>query len=334
MSSKKITIKDIAERARVSYQTVSRVLNNRPDVSDETRARVWEIIEELEYRPSAAARSLRTNMTYTLGMLQNDITNPFYGRVVQGVEEIAIQNGYSVILCNTNNDPERELHYLKMLQSKQVDGIIVGPMASNAEFIIQLSRTLPVVLFDRDIPDSGISAVIVDNESSAYQATRRLIEKGHRHIGLVGWAARDVRPIGERVAGYRRALAEAGQGSDECLVQVSALEPEVASHTVEDFIKDNPQLTAIFALNNQLGFVALMILQKLNLKVPADIALIVFDDLPYFSLHSPAVTVVKQPEVEIGRCAAERLLQLIANDANYEPEVVMLDTELIFRESV
>lgn len=335
MPSQKITIKDIAKKAHVSYQTVSRVINNRPDVSEETRTRIWEIIDELGYRPSAAARSLRTNMTYTLGMLQNDITNSFYSNIVKGVEEVAIQHGYSLILCNINDDAERELHYLRILQSKQVDGIILGPIMPNSDFIVKLSEQIPIVLVDREIPDSDITAVIVDNQKASCGAVDYLIDHGHRHIGLITRSFDDFPTMRSRQAGYESALQNAGIPLDPAhIIQIPKVPTETIAELVEQFIKDNPTLTAIFASNNQLGLGVLMALHKLNMKIPQDMALVIFDDLPLFSLHTPPITVVKQPETDIGKHAIAHLLRQISQRTDYVPETIVLNTEFIIRESV
>lgn len=335
MTTRKITIKDIARKAEVSYQTVSRVLNDRPDVSEQTRARVWKIIDELEYRPSAAARSLRTNTTFTLGVLQNDITNSFYSNIVQGVEQVAIENGYSLILCNTNDDPERELHYIKMMQSKEVDGIIVSPTQPNSQFISQIAKKMPVVLVDRNIADADITAVVVDNEAGAHRATRYLIEQGHQHIGLITWEQKSPQVIGERVSGYRKALNEAGLIPDDMpSIYAPTQPPEDLVPLIEDLLINNPRVTALFALNNQLGLSVLMTIRKMKLRIPQDIAVVVFDDLPLFSLYSPAITVVQQPEAEIGKHAMQHLLGQISRNGDYVPETVTLKTELIIRDSV
>jgi LacI family transcriptional regulator len=334
MTAKTVTINDIAKQAGVSYQTVSRVLNNRPDVSEETRQRIWLIIDSVGYRPNAAAQSLRTNKSFTLGLLLNDITNSFYSNIVQGIEEEAIAHGYSLILCNTNEDPERELHYLRILQSKQVDGIILGPTKWNCDFIVEMSSQIPIILIDRHIPDSNIGAVIVDNETGAYEATQYLLSKGHREIGLATWQ-QDILPMQQRYAGYERAFTEAGLPiNPENIIHIPKMTSEATAETIEKFLPDHPNVTAIFALNNQLGLGVLSSIHKMKLNTPEDIALVIFDDLSIFSLYTPAISVVRQPEAEIGKQAMRNLLHQINQPETYSPAIVVLATELIIRDSV
>ena len=334
MKGQRITIEDISHRAGVSPSTVSRVLTGSAAVSKKKREAVEEAIQLLNYSPSLVARSLRTNTTLSLGLLLNDITNPFYSNLARGVEEEAIQHGYSVILCNINEDPERELHYLKVLQSKQVDGIIVGPTGGNSEIIIELSHHIPVVLIDRQIPGSGIGAVLVDGEQSACEATRFLIEKGHREIGLVMWQ-QDIPTMAQRYAGYKRAMNDAGIEVDPShLVKVPRLSTETTAEVVQQFLEHRKPPTAMFALNNQLGLGTLSAVRNTGLTIPDDIALIIFDDLFIFSLYTPSISVIRQPAFEIGQEAIIRLIQQMKDPENYSPQVIMLPAELIIRESV
>ncbi len=332
--SRKVTIQDISRASGTSPSTVSRVLTGNATVSKEKREAIEQVINQLNYRPSHIARSLKTSTTFSVGLLLNDINNPFYSAVARGAEEEANQQGYSLILCNTNEDTARELKYLKVLQDKGVDGIILGPAGGNSDFILEVSQQIPVVLIDRNIPDSDISAVIVDNEEGAYQATRYLLEKGHRSIGLATWQ-QDILSMGQRFDGYRRALNEAGlQVEAANLISVPRLTSETTAEYTRTLLKRPSPPTAIFALNNQLGLGVLSAIHALKLRIPDDIAVVIFDDLSIFSFYTPPISVISQPAFEIGQQAMRRLLRQINQPDAYIPGTVVLPTALIIRDSV
>lgn len=329
----KTTIQDISVKAGVSPSTVSRVLTGSAPVSEAKREIIEATIRQLNYKPNFLARSLRTKKTFSLGLLLNDITNPFYSHIARGIEDDAIHQGYSLILCNTNEDPQRELHYLKVLQDKQVDGIILGPTTGNSAFIRELAGQIPIVLVDRPLAGAAISTVIVDNESSAHQATQYLLDKGHHRIALVSWQ-QDIFTQRQRRAGYQRALVEAGLPLNPAdVILVPRLNSEMAADLTGQFLRCKPAPTAIFALNNQLGLGVLSAIHALKLKIPDDISLIIFDDLPIFSLHTPPISVIAQPAFEIGQQAIQLLLHQIKDPDNYTPETVVLPTQLMIRES-
>jgi DNA-binding LacI/PurR family transcriptional regulator len=331
---KKFTIQDVAREAGTSVSTVSRVLTGSTPVSDEKRHLVEEAIERLGYRPSLVARSLKTQTTYSIGLLINDITNPFYSVVAWGVEEEAIQQGYSLILCNTNEDPKRELHYLQVLRDKQVDGIIFGPTGQNAKFVSKLASQMPLVQIDRYLPDVRAAAVLVDNESGAYRAVRHLIDKGHRRIGILGFDI-GVTTTYEREAGYERALREAGISPDHsCRAMPSDYSRTTVYELTMKLLDQASPVTALFATNNQLGLTAMRAIRKTGLRIPDDIALIVFDDMEVFTLTTPPISAVAQPAALIGERAMKLLVQQIADPSDHLPEVTILPTELMLRGSV
>lgn len=333
MARKKVTIQDISAVSGVSPSTVSRVLTGKAPVSHEKREAVQLAIDRLNYRPNYLARSLKTDTTYSVGLLLNDITNPFYSAIVRGVEEEANSLGYSVILCNTNEDPERELHYLQILQDKHVDGIIVGPTDHNAQFICELAQQIPLVLVDRQVLDKEVSAVVVNNEESCHQATQLLIERGHRRIGLLRQS--EIATMEERYQGYAQALTQAGIPLDPTLIiQVEGISWKRACDLAEDLLVRPDRPSAIFALNNQLGLGALCAIQRAGLTIPDDIALVTFDDMTAFSLVTPPITVIKQPAFTMGQQAMSLLLKQMQDSSGTKPQTVTLSTELVERASV
>ncbi|MFC1959537.1 LacI family DNA-binding transcriptional regulator [Chloroflexota bacterium] len=333
MARKKVTIQDISLESGVSPSTVSRVLTGKAPVSQEKREAVQLAIKQLNYRPNHLARSLKTNTTFSVGLLLNDIANPFYSAIVRGVEEEANRQGYSVILCNTNEDPERELHYLQILQDKQVDGIIVGPTDHNAAYICELAQQIPLIFVDRQVDDKKVSAVVVDNEASCYRATQLLIEHGYQRIALL--RQNEIATMEERYHGYERALLTAGIPLDPSLViRVECLSWERACELTEQLFASFDRPPAIFALNNQLGLGALSAIQRVGLTIPDDIALIIFDDMAAFSLLTPPITVIKQPAFAMGEQAMRLLLKQMQTTKGINPEVITLPTELVERASV
>jgi LacI family transcriptional regulator len=332
---KKVTIHDISHRAGTSPSTVSRVLTGSAVVSADKRRAVEEAIRHLNYRPSHIARSLKSRSTQSLGLLLNDITNPFYSAVARGAEDEANRHNFSLILCNTNEEAARELQYLELLEDKQVDGIILGPTGKNLESLRALAQRHPLVQIDRHLETVESAVVKVDNEGGAYAATRLLIEKGHQRIAAFRWDKR-ISTMTERYRGYARALAEAGLPLDPALVvDVPVLNRAETMSLVQGVLTRPDAPTAVFALNNQIGAAALGAIHRLRLRIPADVALIVFDDLDYFTLIQPTIAAVSQPAFEIGAQAVRLLLrQVQSGTPPAPPEQLILPTELVVRESV
>jgi LacI family transcriptional regulator len=330
----KVTIRDISKEAGTSPSTVSRVLTGSAKVSPKKRQAVETAIQRLNYRPSQIARSLKTRVTYSVGLLLNDITNPFYSTIARGAEEVANQRGYSLILCNTNEDPERERQYLQVLHDKRVDGVILGPTGDNQQLIRDFAQSTPVVQVDRRLTDAPIPAVLTNNDEGAYRATRLLIDRGHRRIAVVKWRL-TIMTMAQRCAGYERALRQAHIPLDSSLVvAVPGLTSDHVFQSVMALLQcDNPP-TAIFALNNQIGLGVISAVQKRSLKVPDEIALIIFDDLPLFGLLTPSISAVAQPSFLMGERAMQLLIRQMENPSVRLDEVDVLPTELILRESV
>ena len=350
----RVNIKDVAERAGVSTATVSHVLNQTRFVRDETRQKVLEAVEALHYHPSAIARGLATSFTQTIGLIISDIANPFFTAVVRGVEDQLNQHGYRTILCNTDEDPSREDEYLRLLFAHQVDGLIIAPTGAYSEHLVHMAEDdVPIVLLDRTVPGINALLVSVDNEGGAYQATRYLIELGHRRIGILN-GLETISTQRMRLDGYKRALAEAGIGFDSNLViwagascekdvdnPVSSL-PE-ASYLVNiqmtpgvfcslRQLLDSPEPpTALFVTNNQMTLGTLAVLREKKLRCPEDISLVGFDDHEWAPLFSPPLTVVRQPTYQLGWNVAHLLMQLI-NHEEFEPPAP-LAVELVIRES-
>ena len=331
-------ITEVAEHAGVSAMTVSRVLNNSGYVSAATRQRVELAIAELGYVPNALARQLRSKRTKMLALVVSDISNPFFTTIARGVEDAASARGFAVMFCNTDESDEEESRYLRLLVERQVDGVLLVP-AENAAASLRLLQThkIPVVVLDRRA-SRRVDNVRCDSEAGAYALTNHLIELGHRRIAVLT-GRRGISTSVDRVAGVRRALAEAGLALDESLVRYGgfnfgSLNLADGRHMADEVLaaSDDPP-TAIFAANNFIAFGAVRALRELGLKVPEDISVVAFDDLPVEWVSDPFLTVAAQPAYEIGRRAADMMIDRLVGERTTTGESVVLPFEVIVRRS-
>lgn len=324
------TIRDVARLAGVAPITVSRVLNNAGPVNLETRARVEAAIAELNYVPNVLARSFRSKRTETLALVLTDITNPFWTRVARGVEDSARQAGYSVFLCNTDENETIQLETVNLLLQKQVDGILLVPRRNGAELVERIRRQqVPVVVLDRRIPEIDVDVVRGDSEGGAYQLTRLLLQLGHRRIALLSGPA-DVSTAADRAAGFRRALLEAGCLSEGQMVYGEYSYASGYAQT-KNLLVQSSRPTALFAGNNLIATGAYHAIQQSGRQVPQDLALVSFDDFPPELQIEPFFTSAVQPAYELG-CQATRLLLERLTQAG-TPREIVLPVEIVTRRS-
>jgi DNA-binding LacI/PurR family transcriptional regulator len=331
---RRATIQDVAEQAGVSRQTVSRAINNKGEIGAATRARVLAIARELGYRPSSIARGLKTRRTLTLGLVVPDIANPFFAEVVRGASERAYAADYSVLLCNTDEDPDREWAILRMLESHRVDGLVLVSSRLSDEMLAEAVRQWrPLVIVNRlpPAPRAGVGYVVVNDAEAARGATAFLVARGHRQIGLLGGAPTSRSGL-ERRRGYAEALAAAGLGAAERWMAPCAPNVEGGREAALSLLRREPGLTALLAYNDLVAVGALQACRALGLNVPRDCAIVGWDDIVFADYVSPPLTTVRMPTHEIGERAMALLLGLIA-DTDAAPEVVRLDATLIERES-
>ncbi|MDI7277229.1 MAG: LacI family DNA-binding transcriptional regulator [Anaerolineae bacterium] len=326
------TIREVAKKAGVAAITVSRVINQSGYVSDETRRRVEAAIAELDYVPNVLARGLRSSRTHTLGLLVTDITNAFWTTVARGAEDAAVRHGYSVFLCNTDEDVAKQEQYLRALLSHRVEGLIIAPASSDRGTLAALERArLPFVIVDRRMPGAAADLVLGDSIGGARQLVEHLLARGHRRIAHLGGPA-GVSTADDREQGYRQALAEAGIAADPRLVLRGDYKLESGHRLMGQLLELSPLPTAVFAANNVLAVGALVTLREKGLRVPEDVAVVCFDDLPQASLIDPFLTVAAQPAYEFGTAAVELLLARLANPRR-PPQTVVLPVELLVRRS-
>jgi LacI family transcriptional regulator len=312
--------------------TVSRVINGSGYTSPESRARVNRAIAELGYMPNVLARQLRSSRTKTLALVLTDIANPFFTTIARGVEDAARAQGYAVMFCNTDESVEEELEYVRVLIQRRVDGVLLVP-ATDTSGSLELLRKhgLPVVVLDRHLRAGAVDEVRGDSEGGAYLAVRHLLELGHRRIAVLA-GPESVSTSADRVTGYRWALLEAGvdPGAQQIIFgeYTEASGYEMTGRVLG--IADRP--TAIFAGNNFIAFGAIQRLREAGLEIPDDMSIVVFDDLPQGWII-PFLTVISQPAYEIGKQAAELMLERLASEEPIAPRTIVLPSSLIVRRS-
>lgn len=331
---KSATIRDVAAAAGVSPQTVSRVINNRPDVAPQTRRRIWQIIQELGYQPSALARALVSKRTYALGLITADFSDYFFTQVIVGAEAEARRNGYFFILCSTERNPADEPEYLRLLTERQVDGILFARPSTeqDSRHVASLVRQgVPLVTTAYHLPGEQLTVVDVDNVQGGLQATRHLVSRGHRRIGMITGPA-DWKSVKDRSEGYRQALEAADIPFDPRCVVHADWSYEGGYLAMQQLLLQAPDLTALFAQNDCMAIGAMRALREAGRRIPEDVAVVGFDDIPAAAYCYPPLTTMRQPMQEVGRVATRLLLELIQDPATERKEV-LLNAELVHRSS-
>ncbi len=332
----KVNIKTVAEKADVSTATVSRVLRDYPGVKEKTRKKVLKAITYLNYEVNAVARSLRRKKTNTIGVIVGNLLSQFYSIIAKAVEDVAQKNGYNMILCNGDDDPQKELKYLKVLKSNRVDGIILTPTGKNAEYVNRLIDSgTEVVLLDRLIEGVNCDAVLADNANGAYKAVKHLIDQGYRKIAIItGYIDRTTGR--ERLNGYLRAISEAGIPRDDTLIKVGNFKKRSGIELTKEILQMENRPEAIFVSNLDMTLGALITIKEMGLKIPDDIGIVGYDDSDWSTILNPPLTTISQPVYNLGSTASEMLIKKIEvkeSAIGNEPLIITLNTNLIVRNS-
>ena len=324
---RRITIRDVAERAKVGTMTVSRVVNRSGYVNAQTRSRVEAAIAELGYMPNESARNLRSRRSGTIALIVTDITNPFFTTIARGIEDAASEAGSLVLLGNTDESEEEELRYMRMLVQKGVDGVLFVP-ARNGATALEFARThgLRVVVLDRRSDFAGVDVVRCDSEAGAYELGELLLNLGHRKFAILA-GPEGISTSEDRVAGFLRALKTAGQ-NQICSISHGQFSVADGARLMEAALATKP--TAVFATNNFLAIGALNYVREAGIRVPEDVALVGFDDLPAHLITFPFLTVSAQPAYEMGVTATRLLLERVQAPDLAAREIV-LPTNLVIR---
>lgn len=329
-----VTIYDVAREAGVSMATVSRVVNNNPNVKPQTRKKVYEAIERLGYRPNAVARGLASKKTTTVGVVIPDIANANFAEVARGIEDIANMYHYNIILCNADKRKEKEIRVINTLLEKQVDGLLfMGGVVTDEHIQAFNTSNVPIVLCATTDEKGTMPSVDIDHETAAYDAVRKLINEGHTRIAMISGTLQDPANGFARYQGYKRALEESGIAFDESLVRVGNYRYESGIDAVQYFLELEERPTAVFAATDEMAIGAIHGIQDAGLSVPGDISVIGVDNIRLASMVRPLLTTVAQPMYDIG-AVSMRLLTKLMKKENVEQARVTLHHELIVRNSV
>ncbi|TIX90628.1 LacI family DNA-binding transcriptional regulator [Rhizobium sp. P44RR-XXIV] len=345
-SKRSVTVADVAKAANVSKATAARVLGGYGVVSDKVRAQVLAAAAALEYRPNELARSMTTGKSGIIGVVVGDIENAFFSLAVRGISDVARMAGFNVIIANSGEELQAEKSAVDLLIGKRVDGLIVTPArCDRMEHLQDIRRVgVPLVLFDRNIPELGVDAVTGDDFKAAIIATRYLLDMGHRRIAYV--SAMDAESeflsdshsisnsaVRERVEGVLKELADAGVEKAPHYVRLGATDQSRTDDIIRSLLQDAAPPTALIASDSLVGHRVFKILQALELSIPQDISMISFLDADWTTVTTPPITVIDQPVYEMGKKAAERLI-LRLNGADLPVERIAIQTALIKRGSV
>ncbi|MFD2922214.1 LacI family DNA-binding transcriptional regulator [Halobacillus naozhouensis] len=331
---KTVTISDVATHAKVSKSTVSHYLNRRYDsMRENTKQRIEEAIETLGYQPNIVARSLKLKSTRSIGVIVANILHNFTTEVVRAIEDACISSDYHTIICNADDDPLKEKHYIEMLRAKQVDGLIIFPTGNNRDLYQQmLNARYPVVFLDRTVEDISIPSILLDNLQASKLAVEHFVEQGYRRIGIITTSIiNHITPRIERIKGYEKAMSEQGLPIIDNYVRTS--KSTDIQQAMADLLKLDEPPQAILAGNDLVLIEILKYVKQHGLRIPEDLAVIGIDDVSFASFYTPAITTIAQPTFEIGKRGAEALLKKINQkdvedygNFRFEPELKIRDS--------
>jgi LacI family transcriptional regulator len=327
-----VNIKDVALRAGVSVTTVSHVVNSTRFVKADTRLRVEEAVRTLGYVPSGVARSLKQNTTHTFGVLIPNNSNPYFAEILRGVENRCFAAGYNVVLCNSNDDAQRQASYLRVLAEKRIDGLILVAAHQDAALraVLREMKT-PVVLLDREVPGLDCDLVEVDHLAGGLMATRHLLKLGHARVACISGPPA-LSPSSQRRAGWKKALAEAGVERYEGDLARGDFSSRSGYQAMQSLLKRGPRPSAVFVCNDLMAFGAMAAVHEAGLQVPGHISIIGYDDIELAAYSTPALTTVAQPKLQIGTLAADLLIERAQSNRS-EGRRIILEPHLKIRAS-
>ncbi|AMR32262.1 LacI family transcriptional regulator [Mucilaginibacter sp. PAMC 26640] len=333
---KKLSIVDIANHLNVSKTTISFILNGRAQekrIGKELVERVQKFVDEVGYKPNSLAKSLRTGKSNIIGLMVEDISNPFFAAIARLIEDRAYKNGYKIIYCSTDNDTVKTQELINMFRDRHVDGYIIAPPEGIEEDINSLIKDgMPVVFFDRHLPNVSTDYVEIDNLFGTYNATRHLIQQGYKKIAFITFKSLQTQ-MTARVQGYSDALKESGF---EPMIEEIVFNPdeEQIIEPIHTFLTNNKQIDAVIFGTNHVGTCGLKVINALGIKVPSELAVVSFDDYDVFKLFSPPVTALAQPIEAIADNVITVLLnKLNASSKDHKPQSIILKTDLNIRGS-
>lgn len=334
-----VSLSDIARELGVSKTLVSMVLNNKADengISKKTQKKVLKLAKEMNYKPNLMARGLRMGRTDTVGLVVSDIANPFYSKMARHIEDFLAKNNYHLVICSTDEDPDKEQRIVKLMREKQFDGIIISSSAKKSDGFKQLLREdYPFVLIDRKMKNLKANYVGIDNYTATFNAVKQVVDKGQKRIAAFAISPSYVSSVRDRVSGYIDAVEASGLDyGKKYLVDIpfSDVRGSVKSELLK-LMKSKEKIDALFAVNNNVAIACLEVFRELKFKIPDDLSFLSFDDTDAFKLTTPTITAIDQPLEEICGNAVEILLAEIRKPKKSKKQVV-LTPRLIVRESV
>lgn len=328
-------MKEIAKKLGVSVSTISRALQDSPELHPETKRKIVEMAKEMNYQPNLLAQSLRISRTKTLGVIVPEITSHFFGSCVSGIQDTANSRGYNVMICQSNESIEQEKANIKSLVSSQVDGLLISLSreTNHYEHLYELyDREIPFVLFDRVNEDIPVSKITFNDVGGAYQVTKYLLETGCRRIMYVS-GPEDLYISKKRKEGYLRALSEYGLNEEADLIKITDLTYEGNVKAAQEIAAMNPRPEAVFCMIDPLAVDVLTVWKSMGIKIPEDISLAGFTNNPTSAVVEPPLTTVSQPGYEMGKLSVSHLLDQLDGVASDDPISIVLETTLVPRKS-
>ncbi|MDN3668717.1 LacI family DNA-binding transcriptional regulator [Echinicola jeungdonensis] len=335
MKKGQVTIRDIALKLDISISTVSRALRNSPEIKLETRKKVLRTAEEMNYSPNVVAQSLRVNKTKTLGIVVPELASHFFAANISGIQDTAYKRGYNVMICQSNENYEQEKSDIRTLISSRVDGLLISLSRETKQYehLTNLyEKEIPFVLFDRIYEELPVTTVTVNDTQGAYQATKHLIGQGCKRIAFMS-GPEGLYICKKRLDGYEKALREVGIEVDPQLIAHSDLTERSNRSLTEDLLKLKSRPDAIFALNDPVAVDVMKVLKEKGIKIPGEMALVGFTNMPFSDALDPSLTTVDQPAYEMGKLAANNLLDQLIDPEGFQPRTIVLETELVMRKS-
>lgn len=330
------TINDLARQLKLSPSTVSRALRDHPDISQETKARVMEMAAQTHYQPNLIAQSLQNRRSNNIGVVVPEIRNTFFATVISGIEEVAYQAGYTIMVCQSADTARRETLNIQALVANRVAGMLVSVSQETTDYShlqMVMHQGIPLVLFDRVVENLDASKVVVDDFDGAYEAVTHLVAKGYKRIAHIGGTG-NMYVSRKRREGYEAALRDHGMSIRPEFILASGYHEEDGRTGAEKLLSLPEPPDAIFTVNDPVAIGAFILLQERNVQIPGEVALVGFSNNPNTALVRPRLTTVNQPAFEIGRRAAGLLLKKFARGADDDStETIVLPTKLIVRES-
>lgn len=334
MINKPPTIKDIARQLNISVSTVSRAIRNASDVNPDTKKAVLALVEELNYQPNQLALSLRNKQTHTIGVIVPNL-DYVLSMMVRGIDEVALEAGYTVMICQSNESFGREILNTRRLLESLVDGFIISVSSETKTFEhfkkIQ-EKNIPMVVFDRVTPELKAPSVRIDNEGGGFQATEHLIEQGYKRIAVLA-GPKNLDISNRRLEGYVAALKKHGIKLDRDLIIHCDFNQDYAFFATEELLASKKRPDAIFTISDRMAIGAMLAIKKKRLNMPQDIGLVGFNDEPMLNLVSPTISSVEQPSFELGKMTAKLFIETMHNLENVNTEEKVLKTKLFIRES-